>query len=97
MGIIIGVVCPRRKSPEYKKNGHIHNDKQNHQCKDCGRQFDDCFEQYLVADEIRDLIERSLLERISLRGICRVVKVGLKWLSISTPAGSWQTWFRISL
>ena len=73
-------VCPRCQSPQYKKNGHIHNGKQNHQCKDCGRQFVDGFEQYLVSDETRDLIERLLLERLSLRGICRAAKVGLKWL-----------------
>ena len=28
----------------------------------------------------RALIERLLVERISLRGICRAVGVGLKWL-----------------
>jgi len=44
MGMIIRDVCPRCKSPKYKKNGHIHNGKQNHQCKDCGRQFVDGFE-----------------------------------------------------
>ena len=80
MGIVIRDVCPRCKSDTYKKNGHIHNGKQNHQCKACGRQFVDCFEQHLVSDETCDLIERLLLERISLRGICRAVKVGLKWL-----------------
>ena len=80
MGMVIREVCPRCKSDTYKKNGHIRNGKQNHQCKDCGRQFVDCFEQHLVSDETRDLIERLLLERISLRGICRAVKVGLKWL-----------------
>ena len=80
MSMVIREVCPRCKSATYKKNGHIHNGKQNHQCKDCGRQFVDCFEQYRVSDETRDLIERLLLERISLRGICRAVKVGLKWL-----------------
>jgi hypothetical protein len=37
---------------------HIHNGKQNHQCKDCGRQFVDGFEQHLVSDETRDLVER---------------------------------------
>jgi hypothetical protein len=67
-------------SPKYKKNGHIHSGKQNHQCKDCGLQFVDCFEQDLVSDETRALIERLLLERLSLRGICRAVGVGLKWL-----------------
>lgn len=63
-----------------KKNGHIHNGKQNHQCKDCGRQFVDSFEQYLVSDDTRDLMERLLLERLSLRGICRSVGVGRQWL-----------------
>ncbi len=40
----------------------------------------DCFEQYLVGDDTRTLIERLLVERISLRGICRAVGVKLKWL-----------------
>jgi hypothetical protein len=78
--MVIREVCPRCKSAKYKKNGHIHNGKQNHQCKVCGRQFVDGCEQYLVSDETRDLVERLLLERLSLRGICRAVKVGLKWL-----------------
>jgi IS1 family transposase len=80
MGMIIREVCPRCLSPKYKKNGHIHNGKQNHLCKDCGRQFVDCFEHYLISDETRALIERLLLERLSLRVICRAVGVGLKWL-----------------
>jgi insertion element IS1 protein InsB len=78
--MIIRDVCPQCKSSRYKKNGHIHNGKQNHQCHDCGRQFVDCFEQYLVSDATRALIERLLVERISLRGICRAVGVKLKWL-----------------
>jgi hypothetical protein len=73
-------VCPRCQSPHYQKNGRIHNGKQNHQCKACGRQFVDCCEQYLVAEDTRALIERLLVERISLRGICRAVGVTLKWL-----------------
>ncbi len=78
--MIIRDVCPRCKSPKYKKNGHIHNGKQSHQCKDCGRQFVDCFEPYLVSDATPGLIERLLLERLALRRICRAVGVGLKWL-----------------
>ena len=80
MAMVIREVCPRCKSSKYKKNGHIHNGKQNHQCKDCGRQFVDCYEQDLVSDDTRRLVERLLLERLSLRGICRAVGVGLKWL-----------------
>jgi insertion element IS1 protein InsB len=78
--MIIRDGCPQCRSPKYKKNGHIHNGKQNYQCKDCGRQFVDCFAQYLVSDDTRALIKRLLVERISLRGICRAVGVQLKWL-----------------
>ena len=78
--MIIRDVCPRCKSSRFKKNGHICNGKQNYQCKDCGRQFVQYFEQYRVSDDTRALIERLLLERISLRGICRATGVGLKWL-----------------
>jgi transposase-like protein len=78
--MVIREVCPRCQSPKHKKNGHIHNGKQNHQCHDCGRQFVDGFEQDLVSADTRALIERLLVERISLRGICRAVGVHLKWL-----------------
>jgi insertion element IS1 protein InsB len=77
--MIIRDICPQCQSPKYKKNGHIHNGKQNYQCKDCGRQFVDCFAHDLVSDDTRALIERLLVERISLRGICRAVGVRLKW------------------
>src|SRR5262245_34924125 len=78
--MVIQDVCPRCHSSKYKKNGHIYHGKQNHQCRACGRQFVECFEQSLIPDDTRALIERLLVERISLRGICRGVGVGLKWL-----------------
>jgi hypothetical protein len=31
--MVIRDVCPQCKSSKHKKNGHIHNGKQNHQCK----------------------------------------------------------------
>jgi hypothetical protein len=49
--MVIRDVCPRCYSAKYKKNGHIHNGKQNHQCHDYGRQFVDCCEQYLVSED----------------------------------------------
>ena len=78
--MVVRDACPTCGSSNYKKNGHIHNGKQNHQCKDCGRQFVQCLDHSLISEEKRDLIERLLLERISLRGICRAVGIGLKWL-----------------
>jgi insertion element IS1 protein InsB len=78
--MVIRDVCPQCKSAKYKKNSRIHNSKQNHHCHDYGRQFVQCCEPYLIADDKRSLIERLLVERISLRGICRAVGVTLKWL-----------------
>jgi hypothetical protein len=56
--MVIREVCPRCKSSKYKKNGHIDHGKQNHHYHDCGRQFVQCFEQYLISNEKRALIER---------------------------------------
>ncbi len=73
-------VCPQCGSTWYKKNGHIHTGKQNHRCKLCGRAFVLNPGNYVITEEQRSLIERLFLERISLRGICRAVGVGLRWL-----------------
>ena len=72
--------CPGCGSPQFKKNGHIHRGKQNHQCKTCGCQFVASAEAHPISDEQRTLIEHLMCERISLRGICRVVGVSLTWL-----------------
>ena len=78
--MVIRDVCPQCQSSKFKKNGHVHNGKQNYYCHDCRRQFVQRFEQYRIAEDKRALVERLLVERISLRGICRAVGVGLKWL-----------------
>jgi insertion element IS1 protein InsB len=78
--MIIRDACPACGSTRFKKNGHTHNGKQQHQCKACPRQFVQCAEHYRISEETRALIERLLRERISLRGICRAVGGGLKWL-----------------
>ncbi len=74
------IICTRCGSTHCKKNGHIHNGKQNHRCKDCGRQFVMDNEQKIIPEWIRSLILKALLERISLRGICRTFSVSLTWL-----------------
>jgi len=72
--------CPQCGSTWYKRNGHIHTGKQNHRGKHCGRAFVLTPENSVITEEQRELVERLLLERISLRGICRAVGVGLQWL-----------------
>ena len=67
--------CPDCGTTKIKKNGHIHNGKQNHYCKACGRQFVKNPQQKLISEEEKEQIRKLLLERIPLRGICRVMGV----------------------
>ncbi len=60
------------------KNGMTYYGKQNHKCKYCKRQFVEPSpkEQLDLEQTVRSL----LLERISLRGICRTVGKSMGWL-----------------
>ncbi|MFI3189873.1 MAG: hypothetical protein QX190_09935 [Methylococcales bacterium] len=46
----------------------------------CGRQFVMDNEQKIIPEGIRCMILKILLERLSLRGICRTFSVSLTWL-----------------
>src|SRR5437588_3375796 len=70
--------CPRCGLSHTKKNGHTHYRKQNYRCLRCGRQF--VSDSQRVGDDARALVQRLLLERLSLRGICRVSGLSLTWL-----------------
>ena len=82
------ICCPACDCTNIKKNGHIHTGKlanwqtgkQNHQCNECGGQFVQNSTQKRISDMEKELIGRLLLERISLHGICRVMRVSLRWL-----------------
>ena len=76
------IKCPRCESTKVKKNGHIHNMKQNYKClePDCSRQFVLNPTKKYINDYERDLVKKLLLERISLEGICRVMSVSMTWL-----------------
>jgi len=76
----MNIHCPACNSTHTKKNGHIHNGKQNHYCKECSRQFVLNREQILISDAQKERIRKQLMERIPLRGICRVEGVSLRWL-----------------
>src|SRR5262249_8422401 len=65
---------------------HIHTGKQNHQCKECGRQFVVDSTHRVVDKEDRAPVERLLCEKISPHGICRVIGVSIRWLMDFTVA-----------
>jgi len=62
------------------KNGSVHNGKPKYRCKACGHHFVINPTKTTVSQEKRQLIDRLLLERISLRGIARVTQVSWSWL-----------------
>ena len=70
--------CPRCQLSHIKRNGHTYYGKQNYQCLLCDRQF--VVRNQTVSLEKQELVKSLLLERISLRGIARVLGISLSWL-----------------
>lgn len=71
--------CPNCLSLIIKRNGKTHNGKQNHKCLECNRQFVLNPENH-ITDYDKEIIKKLLLERITLRGICRVMNISMTWL-----------------
>lgn len=72
--------CPKCGSYHSIKNGSTHNHKAKRKCKECGRQFVVNPTNNTISLETKQLIDKLLLERISLRGIARVTGVSWSWL-----------------
>jgi insertion element IS1 protein InsB len=72
--------CPRCGSSQIIKNGTIHNGKAKFACKVCRRQFVENPVWKPISAETKALIDKLLLERVSLAGIVRVTGVSAKWL-----------------
>jgi transposase-like protein len=72
--------CPICTSCQTVKNGRIHNGKQRFKCHSCGRQFIEHPTKKVIDPTTRNLIDRLLLERISLAGIARATQVSEQWL-----------------
>lgn len=72
--------CPRCSSYNIKKNGHAVSGKQQYHCNNCGGGFVDNPSSNRISEDDKEKIKRELIERNSLRGICRVFLVSLTWL-----------------
>lgn len=72
--------CPNCQSEAIVKNGKIHNGKQNHKCKECGRQFVQDPTNKTISAETWALVEKLLVERLPLAGISRVTGISERWL-----------------
>ena len=73
-------VCLFCGSKHIVKNGYIHNGTPKKQCKACSRQFVTNPQKRRISSEIKQLIDKLLKERISLRGIARATGVSWSWL-----------------
>jgi transposase-like protein len=74
------MICPKCGSDKIVKNGSIHNGKQKFKCNNCGRQFIENPENKQIPSYIKTIIDKLLLERVSLAAICRVTGVSPDWL-----------------
>ena len=72
--------CPRCGSDQVVKNGYLGNGKPKFKCQECGRQFVEDPKRQPISEETKALIDKLLLERISLAGIARVTGVSERWL-----------------
>ena len=72
--------CPKCGSERIVKNGFIHNGNQNHKCRTCNRQFVLNPRNRPVTEENKKLIDRLLLERLSIAAICRVSGISETWI-----------------
>jgi insertion element IS1 protein InsB len=70
--------CPRCGLSPIKKNGRTHYGKQNYACLMCARQF--VADAHRIDETTRALVKKLLLERLSLRGIFRVLEISVTWL-----------------
>ena len=73
-------ICPRCQSENVIRNGRIHNGKPKFACNDCQRQFVEPAAKLPTSDETKALIDKLLLERVSVAGIARVTGVSARWL-----------------
>ena len=68
--------CPRCQSENVIRNGRT----PKFACKECGRQFVEKPHKHWISEETKVLIDKLLLERVSLAGIVRVTGVSARWL-----------------
>jgi IS1 family transposase/transposase-like protein len=72
--------CPKCGSRRIIKNGSTRHKKQKYQCNECHRQFVENPKSRTIPPYKIEIIDKLLLERISLAGIARAVGVSIRWL-----------------
>ncbi len=76
----MNIACPHCHSLTARKNGSTPNGKQKFQCISCLKQFVEDPQNKIIPMDTKERIRRSLIERVSLEGICRIFDVSMPWL-----------------
>lgn len=83
--------CPCCQSTNVVKNGRTHYGKQRFKCANCRRQFVDSPTRQPISQSTRELIDKLLLERLSLAAIVRITDVSERWLQYYVNQKYYQT------
>lgn len=76
----MNIACPHCHALIARKNGSTPHGKQKFQCISCLKQFVEDPQNKLIPQDTKVRIRRSLLEKVSLEGICRIFDVSMPWL-----------------
>jgi len=71
--------CPTCNLQDTTKNGFIHNRKQRYVCKDCCRQFVENPPNKRIPQQLWDMVDKLILEKIPIAGISRVTETSEPW------------------
>ena len=75
--------CPKCGNNNIRKNGHRRG-KQNYQCKNCGRQFIDCYSELGYSKEVKEACLTMYVNGNGFRAIERITKVNhntvIRWV-----------------
>jgi len=74
--------CPYCLGTNLQPKGWSRKNKRRLKCKDCKKHITQNGKNWFISPEQMELIDKLLLERLALRGICRVVNVSLSWLLV---------------
>ncbi|WP_417914545.1 transposase-like zinc-binding domain-containing protein [Candidatus Electronema sp. JM] len=90
------VQCPECGSLNIVRNGSIANGKKKFSCKECSRQFVENPERRKITDAEWRIVDRLLLEKISMAGIARAVSISKRWLQDYVKKNAMKSESRLS-
>ena len=74
------ILCPNCKNNIIVKNYKNSAGSQRYKCKHCNKYFVESPKKAPISEEKKELINKMLNERTSLRGICRVLRISFSTL-----------------